>query len=220
MRLPRYPLTPRVLSQRSDWQTGEVSARSTPAEIAVQLDRAAEVALPVQLAAALREAIDAGTLRPAESLPATRVFAARIGVARGVVVAAYEQLVAEGYLTAEQGRGTVVNPDLVGRWGEALRVEARRGSARPGDTAPGDTAPSEAQMGARVCSPPICGLRSLPEPRSPTPRSGPPGALRGAMLSREQGSRRPCSETRNCVERSRSICASCVAPRDLRAMCS
>ncbi|WP_244302879.1 GntR family transcriptional regulator [Leucobacter coleopterorum] len=80
--------------------------------IPVYLDRAADAPLPVQLAAALREAIDAATLRPGEGVPATRDFARRLGVARGVVVTAYEQLIAEGYLTATHGQGTRVNPAL------------------------------------------------------------------------------------------------------------
>ncbi|WP_029987907.1 PLP-dependent aminotransferase family protein [Leucobacter sp. PH1c] len=78
----------------------------------VHLDRAAEAPLPVQLAAALREAIDAATLRPGEQIPATRELARRLGIARGVVVAAYEQLIAEGYLASAHGRGTMVNPAL------------------------------------------------------------------------------------------------------------
>ena len=86
--------------------------RGAPREFPVELDRELETPLPVQLAAALREAIDAGTLRPAEAVPATRELARRIGVARGVVVASYEQLIAEGYLVATHGRGTAVNPQL------------------------------------------------------------------------------------------------------------
>jgi len=92
----------------------------------VVLDRDAERPLPVQLAAALRELIDLGTLRPGEPVPATRPFAHRLGVARGVVVSAYEQLLAEGYLRAERGRGTIVNPELRGsrvRQGNPLRRE-------------------------------------------------------------------------------------------------
>lgn len=85
---------------------------STAGSFPVQLDRAAEAPLPVQLAAALREAIDAATMRPGELVPATRELARRLGVARGVVVVAYEQLVAEGYLTATHGQGTRVNPAL------------------------------------------------------------------------------------------------------------
>ena len=78
----------------------------------VHLDRTAEAPLPVQLAAALREAIDAATLAPGETVPATRELARRLGVARGVVVVAHEQLVAEGYLAATHGQGTRVNPAL------------------------------------------------------------------------------------------------------------
>lgn len=123
------------------WQTGLVRtrssgpppaealriSRSTPVEIPVQLDRGAEAPLPVQLAAALREAIDDGSLRPGDSLLATREFAGRLGVARGVVVVAYEQLVAEGYLAAERGRGTAVNPDLA----DTRNLSALRGTGDP-----------------------------------------------------------------------------------------
>ena len=94
--------------------------------IPVHLDRAAEAPLPVQLAGALREAIDAATLRPGEDVPATRDFARRLGVARGVVVAAYEQLIAEGYLTATHGQGTRVNPALAA-------VQPPRAGHAPGD---------------------------------------------------------------------------------------
>lgn len=78
----------------------------------MSLRRDYAVSLPVQLAAVLRDAIDRGALRPGEHLSATRSLATRLGVARGVVVAAYEQLAAEGYLVAVRGRGTAVNPDL------------------------------------------------------------------------------------------------------------
>lgn len=86
-------------------------ARSA-AELPIHLDRSAEASLPAQLAVALRSAIDAGALRPGEAVPATRTLASRLGVARGVVVEAYEQLTAEGYLLAGHGRGTRVSPDL------------------------------------------------------------------------------------------------------------
>ena len=92
--------------------TGSQESRRAAREFPVQLDRAAEIPLPAQLAAALREAIDAATLRPGEAVPSTRELAQRLGVARGVVVVAYEQLIAEGYLVARHGRGTEVNPGL------------------------------------------------------------------------------------------------------------
>lgn len=101
------------------------SARREAREFPVSLDRSANVPLPVQLAAALREVIDAGTLRPGEQVPATRELARRIGVARGVVVAAYEQLIAEGYLIAQHGRGTEVHPELA--TASSFDTGARRG---------------------------------------------------------------------------------------------
>ena len=57
----------------------------------------------------LRAAIRSGRLAPGTSLPSSRALAADLGVTRGVVVDAYDQLVAEGYLRSQQGSGTVVN---------------------------------------------------------------------------------------------------------------
>jgi GntR family transcriptional regulator/MocR family aminotransferase len=57
---------------------------------------------------ALREAIRAGRLAAGSRLPATRTLAAQLDLARGTVAAAYEQLVAEGYLRARTGSGTTV----------------------------------------------------------------------------------------------------------------
>ncbi|WP_327048342.1 PLP-dependent aminotransferase family protein [Microbispora sp. NBC_01189] len=57
---------------------------------------------------ALRAAIQTGRLAPQARLPATRKLAADVGVSRGTVRAAYDQLIAEGYLTARQGSGTAV----------------------------------------------------------------------------------------------------------------
>ncbi|MFI5677045.1 MocR-like pyridoxine biosynthesis transcription factor PdxR [Streptomyces cellulosae] len=59
---------------------------------------------------ALRDAVRDGRLAPGARLPATRRLAEELGVSRGTVKAAYDQLVAEGYLTARQGAGTRVAP--------------------------------------------------------------------------------------------------------------
>lgn len=61
-----------------------------------------------QLAAQLRDAIRSGALRPGELLPATRLLAASLGVARGTVVDAFDQLAAEGLLQPKGGGGTRV----------------------------------------------------------------------------------------------------------------
>ena len=57
---------------------------------------------------ALRAAIRDGRLAPGTRLPSTRALAGDLGWARGTVAGAYAQLVAEGWLTARAGAGTVV----------------------------------------------------------------------------------------------------------------
>jgi GntR family transcriptional regulator/MocR family aminotransferase len=76
--------------------------RTSSPEVLVVL-RHGEGPLHAQIEAQLREAIRAGRLAPGERLPSTRALAAELGVSRGVVVEAYGQLGAEGYLVARTG---------------------------------------------------------------------------------------------------------------------
>jgi GntR family transcriptional regulator/MocR family aminotransferase len=77
-------------------------------ELLVRLDQSSSVPLRGQLREQLRAAARDARLRPGVQLPSTRVLARRLGVSRGVVVDAYEQLVAEGYLVSRSGAGTSV----------------------------------------------------------------------------------------------------------------
>ncbi|MGH3984625.1 MAG: PLP-dependent aminotransferase family protein [Pseudonocardiaceae bacterium] len=61
-----------------------------------------------QLRDALRDAVRTGRLPAGSRLPSSRALAADLGVSRGVVVDAYAQLAAEGYLTSVAGSGTHV----------------------------------------------------------------------------------------------------------------
>lgn len=83
-----------------------------PVALPVLLDRAAGVALPEQLVQALRGMVENSVLAAGDALPSSRALAGHLGVSRGTVVEAYDQLLAEGYLVAHAGRSTVVNPDL------------------------------------------------------------------------------------------------------------
>lgn len=74
------------------------------------LDRHEDRPLPRQVADGLRALVADGVLVPGDALPSTRALAAHLGVARGTVVAAYEQLTAEGYLRATTGGATRVDP--------------------------------------------------------------------------------------------------------------
>lgn len=62
----------------------------------------------------VRDAIHAGALKPGGRLPSSRDLSARLGVARASVVAAYDQLLAEGYAEGRVGSGTYVSRDLSG----------------------------------------------------------------------------------------------------------
>lgn len=61
-----------------------------------------------QVAQALRVAIGRGDLGGGDALPSTRALATALGVSRGTVVEAFEQLVAEGFLESRQGASTRV----------------------------------------------------------------------------------------------------------------
>src|ERR1700733_9251355 len=61
---------------------------------------------------ALREAVRSGRLAPGTRLPSTRALCAELGVSRGVVVDAYAQLAAEGYLHTRRGGGTTIASTL------------------------------------------------------------------------------------------------------------
>ncbi|WP_395359531.1 PLP-dependent aminotransferase family protein [Streptomyces sp. YH02] len=66
---------------------------------------------------ALREAVRSGRLAAGTRLPSTRALAADLGVSRGLVTEAYEQLTAEGYLRSDRGAGTWVGDAARGRPG-------------------------------------------------------------------------------------------------------
>jgi GntR family transcriptional regulator / MocR family aminotransferase len=74
----------------------------------IELDRGAPEPLSLQLERTLREGVRRGTLRPGTPLPSTRALAAELGVSRGLVVAAYAQLGAEGYLRVRRNAPPVV----------------------------------------------------------------------------------------------------------------
>ncbi|MFC9972753.1 PLP-dependent aminotransferase family protein [Spirillospora sp. NPDC127200] len=76
-------------------------------DLHLPLDRAAG-RLAAQIAAGFRGAVRSGRLAAGTRLPSSRDLARDLEVSRGVVVTAYEQLIAEGFLTARRGDGTRV----------------------------------------------------------------------------------------------------------------
>jgi GntR family transcriptional regulator / MocR family aminotransferase len=77
-------------------------------ELLVELDRASREPLRRQLEARLRASIENGSLRGGTRLPSSRSLAQQLAVSRGVVVDAYEQLIAQGFLIARPRQVPVV----------------------------------------------------------------------------------------------------------------
>jgi GntR family transcriptional regulator/MocR family aminotransferase len=76
--------------------------------VLVALQRDARIPLHRQIEISIRDAIRAGRLPRGSPLPPSRVLAADLGVSRGVVVEAYQQLTSEGYLASYAGGYTQV----------------------------------------------------------------------------------------------------------------
>jgi GntR family transcriptional regulator/MocR family aminotransferase len=83
---------------------------SSAGELLVELRRDSSVPLHQQLESGIRDRIRQGLLRADAVMPATRALATDLGLSRGVVVEAYQQLVAEGYLISRTGGYTQVAP--------------------------------------------------------------------------------------------------------------
>ncbi|WTP83522.1 PLP-dependent aminotransferase family protein [Streptomyces sp. NBC_00178] len=82
------------------------------------------------LQSALREAVRTGRLPAGTRLPASRALAADLGVSRGLVTEAYEQLTAESYLRAGRGAGTWVSGAVRPADGGARDLSAGRPAVR------------------------------------------------------------------------------------------
>ncbi|MDI2128872.1 PLP-dependent aminotransferase family protein [Yinghuangia seranimata] len=107
-------------------------------DLLVGIDRSGG-AVGAQITAGLRDAVRTGRLAPGDRLPSSRTLAADLGVSRGMVVEAYEQLVAEGYLTSKHGSGTRVAdiPERRAPGGPEEPRDANDISALPYDLKPG-----------------------------------------------------------------------------------
>ncbi|MER7702082.1 PLP-dependent aminotransferase family protein [Kitasatospora sp. NPDC097605] len=108
-------------------------------QMALEVVRSSPDSLTSQIQRFIKEEIAAGVLHPGTRLPSSRRLAGDLDVSRSVVVEAYGQLVAEGYLEAAQGSGTrvvehlsrqdTVVPTLLDEgWIPAVRWDLRTGA--------------------------------------------------------------------------------------------
>jgi GntR family transcriptional regulator/MocR family aminotransferase len=93
----------------------------------ISVERASGVPLYKQIYGEIRRIILDGSLRRGLRLPSTRLLAEELGVSRNIVVLAFEQLVAEGYLESRTGAGTSVAKTMPD---EILHVGRRSAPAR------------------------------------------------------------------------------------------
>ena len=83
--------------------------------------------LPSRIADSVVTAIREGRLTPGDALPSTRQLALTLGISRGPVVAAFDELAAAGFVTSRAGSGTSISPgaDEAARMGAASHVPVR-----------------------------------------------------------------------------------------------
>ncbi|MEZ4737395.1 MAG: PLP-dependent aminotransferase family protein [Caldilineaceae bacterium] len=104
-----------------------MSKQPTAFDLAAILpDLTRESSLYQQVYDGLRQAILSGRLRSGLRLPSTRDLSTALGVSRNTTMAAFEQLVAEGYLESRVGDGTYVSLSLPDEVALVNRREAQR----------------------------------------------------------------------------------------------
>ncbi len=101
---------------------------------ALTLDAGASTPLHRQIYFGVRAAILDGRLRPGARLPASRALAKDLAVSRNTVTAAFDQLVAEGYVEARTGAGSFVPAHLPD---DQIGTEAGGAGPRPGQSVAG-----------------------------------------------------------------------------------
>ncbi|MCA0304348.1 MAG: winged helix-turn-helix domain-containing protein [Proteobacteria bacterium] len=123
------------------------------APLGLVLDPAAPEPLHRQIGAQVRRAILERRLAPGQRLPSSRLMASELAVARGTVLLAMDQLVAEGYVVAQAASGLSVATDLPDEMLTAPPV-ARPARAEPPAAAAGSR---RARQALREVPPPLAG---------------------------------------------------------------
>jgi GntR family transcriptional regulator / MocR family aminotransferase len=109
----------------------DVPGGPVAAELLVALRRGDGEALHRQIESALRDGIRSGRFAAGTAMPSSRRLAAGLGVSRGVVVEAYAQLTAEGYLAGRSGSYTRVAADLPAGGRQAAATPSAAAPPRP-----------------------------------------------------------------------------------------
>jgi GntR family transcriptional regulator/MocR family aminotransferase len=154
------------------------------APLGLVLDAASRTPLHRQIGEQVRHAILERRLAPGQRLPSSRLMASELEVARGTVLLAMDQLIAEGYVVAQAASGLSVANDLPD---EMLTTPRRTLAAPPaGDGAAPSTLSRRARTALRDAMPTL-GFEEAPLafPTGQPDREAFPFALWARLLERE-----------------------------------
>ena len=154
------------------------------APLGLVLDAASTTPLHRQIGEQVRRAILERRLAPGQRLPSSRLMASELEVARGTVLLAMDQLIAEGYVVAQAASGLSVANDLP----DEMLTTPRRTLANPpaGDGAAPSTLSRRARTVLRDAMPTL-GFEEAPLafPTGQPDREAFPFALWARLLERE-----------------------------------
>lgn len=98
-------------------------------DLPLTVDKDSSTPIFIQLSQSLKARILSGALKPGTLLPPTRDLANSLGLSRGTVLKAYDDLIAQGYLDATVGSGTFVSRRAQSE--TSARMELERMSQAP-----------------------------------------------------------------------------------------
>lgn len=136
-------------------------------DVPFEVDRRAGTPLFRQIVDAITADIRRGRLRPGDALPGTRTLAHSLGVQRLTVVAAFDDLVAEGWIVTRRARGAFVSSELPDPAPRRFSSRHRTGgiAGRPGFDvlpAPAPELPYDVPRGALLFAPSRPDVRLAP----------------------------------------------------------
>ncbi|MDP1582926.1 MAG: PLP-dependent aminotransferase family protein [Bradyrhizobium sp.] len=159
----------------------------------IALDPASPLPLHRQIGEQVRRAILEGRLKPGTRLPSSRLLAQDLDCARGTVVLALDQLVAEGYVVGQPGSAMAVAANLPDEMLYAPPTPASRASAPTNEPPVARPAVARRARALLAGSPPVTAdVLPLAFPTSQPDREAFPFALWAKLREREW--RRPSRE--------------------------
>ena len=161
--------------------------------LSLALDPSSPEPLHRQIGEQMRRAILEGRLDPGARLPSSRLMAQDLDCARGTVVLAFDQLVAEGYVVSQAGSAMSVAANLP----DEMLTVPRTGTPTEGKSVARPTVARRTRALLAEVSPPTPAGPPLAFPTGQPDREAFPFALWAKLLEREW--RRPGSEAASAV---------------------